>query len=206
MKFKDLKPDFILDMDTETEVIHIHLNHEHIPNGLFYSKNRYLKHSFQGKEIMSSDDYIRTKAIWYFDFTKQKKIEVVPFGDFDINQVDIMGNYLYYTKITDKDNDGLLTNDYCHGEIHRINLISFEAHYCCDIHPYNFHGFEVATEKYIVFLSEDQILDTSEIVFIDIENRKKAVVSDSWKDGLDYKFIFNEEKKTNVCSCKKICR
>ncbi|AGK96497.1 hypothetical protein [Clostridium pasteurianum] len=99
---------------------------------------------------------------------------------------------------------GLLIDDYYSGEIYRINIESFKVEYCCDIEPYNFHGFEMATEKYIVFRSEDQIPDTEEIVFIDLENRKKAVLRNSWDiDELDYKFIFDEEKNPIYIATKK---
>lgn len=204
MKLIDMKAEFILDTDTETEVIHINLNYRNIPNGMFYSKNRYLKYDFYGKEIKNSDDYIRIKSIWYIDFKSKRKIEVVPFGEFDINEAEIMGDYLYYTKITDKDNDGILTGDYYNGQIYRINIENFKVEYCCDIEPYNFHGFEMATEKYIVFRSEDQIPDMEEIVFIDLYNRKKAVLKNSWNiDELDYKFIFDEEKNPIYIVTKK---
>lgn len=103
---------------------------------------------------------------------------------------------LYFTKIIDKDNDDLLKDDYYGGEIHRINLKSFQVEYCCDIDPYNFHGFEAASERYIVFRSEDQIPDTTEIVFIDLKEKKKAVLISIWdSEEMDYKFIYDEEKK-----------
>ena len=194
MELKDMKSDFVLDNDTETEVINLY--YEDIRNGVFYFKYRILKHNFMGKEIEDSNDYIRIKSLWYFDFKSKTKIEVVPFGEFDINETKVMGNYLYFTKIIDKDNDGLLKDDYYDGEIHRINLKSFQVEYCCDIKPYNFHGFEVASERYIVFYSEDQIPDTTEIVFIDLKEKKKAILISIWdSEEMDHKFIYNEERK-----------
>lgn len=193
MKLNDIKSDFAFDSDTETEVIHLH--YDDIANGMFYFKYRYLKCDFNGKEIKDSDDYIRTKSIWYIDFLTKTKVEIVPFGEFDVNEARKMGNYLYYTKITDMDNDGLLTEDYSRGEIFRINLKSFRTEYCCDLEHYNFHGFEMATERYIVFRSEDQIPDTAEIIFIDLKEKKKAVFTSIWDtEELDYKFILDKEQ------------
>lgn len=51
--------------------------------------------------------------------------EIVPVGNFDIDNVLVIGDYLYYIKITDKDNDGFLTNDYNNGDIYRINIHNF---------------------------------------------------------------------------------
>lgn len=194
MKLTDMKSDFFLDSDTETDIIN--LCYEDIANGTFYFKNRILKYDFMGKKIEDSSDYITIKSIWYVDFKNKTKVEVVPFGEFDINEIRLMGKYLYFTKIIDKDKDGVLKNDYCSGEIHRINLKSLQIEYCCDIDPYNFHGFETATERYIVFISEDQIPDTTEIVFIDLKEKKKAVLMSIWdSDEMDYQFIYDEEQK-----------
>jgi hypothetical protein len=202
MKLINMKSGFILDSDTVTDVIHI--EHEDIPNGMFYFKHRHLEYSFKGEEIKDPDDYIRIKSVWYTDFKDQTKIEVIPFGEFDINEAKIFGNYLYFTKISDKDNDGFLNNDYCGGEIHRINIKNFQIEFCCDISPYNFHGFEMATERYIVFRSEDQIPDTTEIIFIDLKNRKKAVLTNSWDmEDMEIKFIFDEEHNIKYVITKR---
>lgn len=103
---------------------------------------------------------------------------------------------MYFTKITDKDNDGTLENDYkSGGDIYRVNINNLQVEFCCNIGPYNFHGFEVANERFLVFLSEDQIPDTSELVFVDLVNKTKAVLLNSWNDEeMDYKFIFDESK------------
>lgn len=202
MKLTDLSTDFIIDNDTESEIIH--LDYEDISGGTFYYKYRYLKYDFNGKKIKDSNDYIRVKSIWYINFSSRAKTEVVPFGEFDINEARVMGNYLYYTRITDRDNDGLLKNDYFRGQIYRVNLDNFHSEYCCDIEPYYFHGFEAATEEYIVFLSEDRIPDTSEIVFIDLKNKKKAVITNTWdEEEMDYKFIYDEGKNLRYIVIKK---
>lgn len=202
MNLTDLKTDFILDSDTDNDSIHLH--YEDITNGIIYFKHKFLKHSFMGKEIDNPEDYIRTKSVWYFDFKSKSKIEVISFGEYDINETRIIGNYLYFTKIIDRDNDGILKDDYYGGEIHRINLQSFKAEYCCDIDPYNFHGFEAAEERYLVFRSEDQIPDTSEIVFIDLKEKKKAVLISIWDtEEMDYKFIYDEEQKVEYVLLKR---
>lgn len=202
MNLTDLKTDFILDSDADNDSIHLH--YEDITNGIIYFKHKFLKHSFMGKEIDNPEDYIRTKSVWYFDFKSKSKIEVISFGEYDINETRIIGNYLYFTKIIDRDNDGILKDDYYGGEIHRINLQSFKAEYCCDIDPYNFHGFEAAEERYLVFRSEDQIPDTSEIVFIDLKEKKKAVLISIWDtEEMDYKFIYDEEQKVEYVLLKR---
>lgn len=193
MKIIDLKPDFIIDQDSETENIHIHVGDKDIPYGFFFTKHRYLSNDFKGNKIMDKEDYIRTKSLWYFNFKDKSKYEVIAFGDYDINQTSIIGDYLYFENITDKDNDGTLKNDYCGGGIYRVKINDLQVEFCCDIEPYNFHGFEVATEQFLVFRSEDQIPDTTEIVFIDLKNKTNAILLDEWNNQeMDYKFIFDE--------------
>lgn len=202
MKLIDMKPDFILDSDTETEVIHMH--YEEISNGMFYFKHKFLRYDFKGNEIKDPDDYIRIKSLWYIDLESKNRIEIIPFGDFDINDAKVMGSYLYYTKITDKDNDGLLKDDYYSGDIYRIKLKGFGNEYCCDTVPYIFHGFEVASERYIIFRSEDQIPDTEELVFHDLKNKKKAVITNSWDtEEIGYRFILDEQQNPRYVVTKK---
>lgn len=202
VKLNDMKSDFILDSDTETEVIYLH--HEEISNGMFYFKHKYLKYDFRGNEIKDPHDYIRTNSLFYIDLDNKNKVEVISFGDFDINYAMIIGNYLYFIKVTDKDNDGSLKDDYYSGDIYRINLKNFQVEYCCDTVPYIFHGFELATERYVVFRSEDRIPDTSEIIFIDLENKKKAIFTSSWdEDELNHKFIYDEKKNPIYIVAKK---
>lgn len=86
-----------------------------------------MKYDFKGNEIENLDDYIRFKSIWYIDFRNKTKLEVVPFGEFDVNEAEIMGKYLYFTKITDKDNDDIFKDDYVDGDIYRINIESLKS-------------------------------------------------------------------------------
>ncbi|MDP4145464.1 MAG: hypothetical protein Q8936_13425 [Bacillota bacterium] len=134
----------------------------------------------------------------------KNRLEILPFGEFDINDTRVMGKYLYFIKITDKDNDGLLKDDYYSGDIYRINLKDFNLEFCCNTVPYIFHGFEAASERYIVFRSEDRILDTTEIVFYDLEDKKKAVLTNSWDtDEMDYRFILDENQNPKYILIKK---
>lgn len=193
MKIIDLRPDFIIDKDSATETIHIHDGYKDIPYGFFFTKYKFLSHDFKGNKILDKKDHIRTKSLWYFNFKDKSKHEVIPFGDYDINETSIIGDYFYFTKITDKDRDGTLKDDYDGGEIFRVKINDLQVEYCCDIEPYIFHGFEVATEQYIVFRSEDKIPNTDEIVFVDLKNKTKAILLNDWKnDEMDYKFIFDE--------------
>lgn len=198
MKIIDIKPDFVLDNDTETEIIETNIHFKDIPNSMFYCKVKLLKCDFKGNKIESPDDYIRVKSIWNINFKNKSKTEVVPFGEFDVNDSAIIGKYLYFTKITDKDNDGLLKDDYSGGEICRINVESLKVEYCCNIGSYNFHHFEMGTEQYIAFRSEDQIPDIDEIVFIDLKNKKKAVIENyaysESNECMEYKFIIDESQ------------
>ncbi|WP_238885066.1 hypothetical protein [Clostridium sp. YIM B02551] len=193
MKIIELEPEFILDQDSEMEIIHMDVGYKDIPYGFFYTKYKYLSYDFNGKKIEDKKDYIRTKSLWFVDFSDKSKYEVLPFGDYDINETSIIGNYLYITKIIDKDQDGILEYDYDGGDIYRINIHNLQVEFCCNIEPYNFHGFEVATEQFLVFRSEDQIPDTDEIVFIDLKNKTKAILLNDWnKECMDYTFIFDE--------------
>ncbi|KPU44276.1 hypothetical protein OXPF_24440 [Oxobacter pfennigii] len=190
MKIIELEPDFILDEDSETEIIHIYEVHEDIALGFFYAKYKYLSYDFKGNKIKNKDDYIRTKSIWHINLRDKIKNQVIPFGSYDIN---IIGNYLYFTQIIDKDDDGLLKDDYYHGDIYRVNIYNHQVEFCCCIEPYIFHGFEAASEQFLVFRSEDRIPNIEEIVFVDLVHKQKAVLLNDWHKGeMGYRFISDE--------------
>lgn len=193
MKFTNLIPEFILDEDNKTDIIY--LENGEIRNGFFYRKCRYLNRDFNGNKIDNPNNYIRTSALWFCDLKAKSKIEIVPFGNYDIYEISLIGNYLYYIKATDKDNDGCLENDDFGGDIFRINIETLKNNFCCNIGTYDFHGFEAADEQFLVFRSEDQLPDTVEEIFIDLVNKRKAVIRssfDNYPGNVTYKYAYDE--------------
>lgn len=188
MELYNIKPSLILDSDTEDEVIYFS---ETTTTGFYYTKNNYLSTDFNNQPITEKDDYIRTKSIWYADLCNNSVSEVLPSGHFDINAIYLAQNYLYILKIVDKDQDGLLNNDYENGEIWRVNRRTHIEEYCFDIGEHNFHGFELASDQFVVFKSEDRIPDVTEIVLVDLKNKRKSTImniyeSENW---FDYRII-----------------
>lgn len=133
---------------------------------IFISKTSIRKVDFNGNVIDRNENKIRTKSIWLVNRKNDMKKEIIQYGEFDINDVYLTENYLYYVKIVDEDNDGLLLeNDYLSGEVWRLNRVTFDDHFCFKINPYYFHRFLSADDSYVVFISEDRIPDVTEIVF-----------------------------------------
>lgn len=191
----DLKPGFIVDSDLEEEVIHFA---ETTETGFYYVKHRHLKSDFLGRPIHNSTEYIRIKSIWYANLLTGEKVELLPFGDFDINYTYISQNYLYFTKNIDKDGDSRLDGqDYESGEVWRISRGTKSLEYCFDIGDYNFHNFILAGERFIIFTSEDTKPDMSEEVVIDLTEKKHAVVSTLHLPGQEYDYIFIKDNSDN---------
>lgn len=193
LEFVDLEPEIILDEDSNTDIVY--LDNGNIQSGFFYRKCRYLSKNFKDNIIEDPRNYIRTNSLWFANLKDKTNIELVPFGNYDISEIHIMGNFLYYIKSTDKDNDGFLENDCDGGDIYRINIHNLKQEYCCSTSTYNFHGFEAADEDFLIFRSEDQIPDTVEEVIWDIINKRKAVLQSRLNLGpgcVDYKYITDE--------------
>lgn len=112
---------------------------------VFISKTLIRKNDFNGKLIVEPDNRIRTKSIWMVDTKDDVNTEIIHHGDFDINEVYFTENDLYYLKITDTDNDGLLLeSDYNNGYVWRLHRDTLEQAFCFKVEPYKFHRFLTA--------------------------------------------------------------
>jgi hypothetical protein len=192
MTIHKLVPNAILDTDNESEVIYFV---ECTPDDVYYTKNKYFDTDFKGSPIQNTGDYIRTKSVWYGDIKTNSSIEIIPYGQFDINDFYLAGDFLYFVKIIDKDNDGILTNDYDTGEIWRVRLDGSAAEYCFDLGHYRHHGFLACDEKFIVFESEDNIPDTTELVVLDLEKKRhfEIHILHGDENTFDYRVVKNSQ-------------
>lgn len=173
---------------------------------IFISKTSIRKVDFNGNVIESNEDKIRTKSIWLVNRKLDLKKEIIPYGEFDINDVYLTGNYLYYVKIVDEDNDGLLLeNDYLSGEVWRLNRVTFDDHFCFKINPYYFHRFLSADDSYVVFVSEDRIPDVTEIVFLNLTTKQSAVLNNTnEKNWCDFRVVNNQKGEPDYFIYKQV--
>lgn len=191
----DLVPSFTVDSDVEEQTIYFSKTTE---NGLYYAKHRYLHTDFFGRPIEDRVNFIRIKSIWYTDLTTGQKVELVPFGEFDINNTYLSKDYLYFIKNIDRDGDGILSGqDYESGEVWRINRNTNSLEFCFDIGEYNLHFFEVGGERYVIFTSEDTKPDMTEEVVVDLVERKRAVISSLHLPGKEYDYRFIKDATDN---------
>lgn len=149
-------------------------------------------HVFYSKTIIPKDeDGIPITSIWMFNTTNETSKEVIPFGDFAIHDAYAAGNYLYFVKIVDVDQDGMLRElDYDYGEMWRVDLSTIKAEPCFMIQPYNFHRILTANDDYIVFISEDRVPDVTEIVFYSIKAQQFSVLNNDYeKDWYDFRIV-----------------
>lgn len=160
-------------------------------DNIFVSKTRIRNCDFHGRVIEHEEDKIRMKSIWLVRKDDSLKKEIIPYGDFDINDVYLTENYLYYVKIIDEDNDGLLLDDdYNSGEVWRVSKTTFKEEFCFKIKPYYFHRFLSANDAYVVFVSEDRIPNVSEIVFYNILTKQFSVLNNDYeKEWYDYRLV-----------------
>ncbi|MFP5116005.1 hypothetical protein ACSU64_27225 [Bacillaceae bacterium C204] len=195
MQISQVKPTFIIDADQVEEVIHFDVSRNQ--NGLFYTKYRYLTTDFQGRPILEEDKYIRIKSLWYSDLINEHTEELVPSGSYDIQEIHIAENYVYFVKILDKDGDGLLVEDYNTGaEIWRVNKTHKTLEFCFNCKDkYTHFSFETANDNVVVFRDEDEI---TELFFVDLLNHRLASLSVSYDDdGNNFDFRFVEDDKNN---------
>lgn len=206
MRRFEMEPYFIIDTDTETEVIDTNINFYGISNGMFYTKVRYLTSDSQGNQIKNQDGFIRVKVLYHVDLKKNIRTEILPFGEFDIKETKIMGSYLYFIKISNKDHDKELS--YFRKDIYRVNIESLKMEYCCEVVPYDFLNFEMATDQYLIFCSRYETNDLDHIVVVDLINKKKVILGKVqwWNEYVytDYKFIIDENEKLSSVVIKKL--
>lgn len=195
MQISEIKPTNILDVDQVDEVIHFVSDGKQ--NTFYFTKHRYLNTDFTGKSILEDDKFIRTKSLWYADLTNGQIEELIPFGSFDIQEIHIAENYVYFIKILDKDRDGLLEEkDYHTGaEIWKVNKKQKTLEFCFECKgKYNHFGFETANDDVVVFRDEDEIV---ELVFVDISNQRYASIFNYCEGESNFDFRFVEDEKNN---------
>ncbi|MCY9753325.1 hypothetical protein M5X00_03480 [Paenibacillus alvei] len=149
------------------------------------------EYDFNGNFIPKVEDRIQISSIWMYDIKNEVSKEIIQFGNFDINDVYVTGNYLYFVKIIDADQDGILSEvDYGKGEMWRVHLPTLKVDYCFKIQPYNFHRFLTANDDYIVFISEDRLPYVTEIVFYSIKSQKFSVLNNYYeRDWYDFRIV-----------------
>ena len=173
---------------------------------IFISKTRNREIDFSGNMIANNEDKICTKSIWIVNYKANVKKEVIPYGEFDVQDVYLTENYLYYVKVVDSDSDGLLLEkDYLSGEVWRLNRSTLDNSFCFKIDPFYFHRFLSANDSYVVFVSEDRIPDVTEIVFYNLTTNKCAVLKNIYeKNWYDFRLISNHEAEPDYFIYKEI--
>ncbi len=164
---------------------------------MYFKKVKYLTVDFNGNKILSDEDHVIVRSLWCINLKENAINEIVPFGNFDIGDIYITKNYVYFLKIIDKDQDGNLNDDFPSGEVWRVDKQSGTIEMCFDCGNYIFHGFEAANDRYVIFCSQDRVPDLTEIVIIDVLDSKYTVISvpadDEQEDNYDYHFITDYE-------------
>lgn len=204
MEINKIQPSTILDADQVDEIIHFYAG-TYIQNLVFYNKTRYLKSDFNGSILPDEDNYIRTRSLWYADLINGTTKEIVPFGKYDINDFHIAHNYVYFIKITDKDGDGHLDDDYSNGgEIWRVNRFNNIVEFCFDCKDkFDHFSFETANDDIVVYRTEDEV---TELIFIDLTNNRIAYLESSWEkddNSFDFRFVEDENKNPTHILTKK---
>ncbi|WP_342565759.1 hypothetical protein NST84_11820 [Paenibacillus sp. FSL R7-0345] len=173
---------------------------------VFIAKTCIRKIDFNGNVIGSSDKEIRSKSVWKVNHKIDVKQEMIQNGEFDIHDIYLTENYLYYVKIIDEDNDGLLLeNDYLNGEMWRVHRTTFVNDFCFKVTPFYFHRFLSANDAYVVFVSEDRVPDITEIVFYDLAAKKYAVFNNRYeKNWYDYRLVNNQYGEPDYFIYKKV--
>ena len=193
MEISQIKPTSILDTDQVDEVIHFDVYGNQ--NQLFFVKYRYLTTDFKGKPILENDKYIRIKSLQYADLINGHTEEIVSYGLYDIQEIHIAENYVYFIKILDEDDDGFLEGDYGRGaEIWRVNKIGRTLEFCFDCKDkYTHFSFETANDDVVVFRNEDEV---TELFFADLLNHQIAgLLIDDGDNNFDFRFA--EDEKNN---------
>lgn len=173
---------------------------------VFIGKTCIRKIDFNGNVIGSPNNEIRTRSVWRLNYTTDVKQEMIQYGEFDINDIYLTENYLYYVKIIDEDNDGLLLeNDYLNGEMWRVHRKTLVNDFCFKVTPFYFHRFLSANDAYVVFVSEDRIPDITEIVFYDLAAKKYAVLNNRYeKNWCDFRLVNNQNGEPDYFIYKKV--
>lgn len=158
-----------------------------------FAKYRRLTTDFHGKPILDEDKYIRIKSLWYADLVNGNTKELVPYGHYDIQEIHIAQNYVYFIKIVDKNNNGFL--DYGDAEIWRVNKAKKTLEFCFDCKDkYTHFSFETANDNVVVFRVEDEV---TQLYFVDLLNHKVAELLINHEKVNNFDFRFVEDEKYN---------
>lgn len=191
MEISKLNPTNILDTDQVNEVIHFDMFGNQ--KEFIFAKYRRLTTDFHGKPILDEDKYIRIKSLWYADLVNGNTKELVPYGHYDIQEIHIAQNYVYFIKIVDKNNNGFL--DYGDAEIWRVNKAKKTLEFCFDCKDkYTHFSFETANDNVVVFRVEDEV---TQLYFVDLLNHKVAELLINHEKVNNFDFRFVEDEKYN---------
>lgn len=191
MEISKLNPTNILDTDQVNEVIHFDMFGNQ--KEFIFAKYRRLTTDFHGKPILDEDKYIRIKSLWYADLVNGNTKELVPYGHYDIQEIHIAQNYVYFIKIVDKNNNGFL--DYGDAEIWRVNKAKKTIEFCFDCKDkYTHFSFETANDNVVVFRVEDEV---TQLYFVDLLNHKVAELLINHEKVNNFDFRFVEDEKYN---------
>lgn len=206
MMVTSLEPDFIMDEGKDIEIMYSAYKDTGIPNKFFYTKSTISNIDFNDNVISNIKNYIKISSLWLADLTTKTKIEIIPFGNFDIIDALVIGDYLYYRKITDKDHDGILKKDYDRGDIYRINISTFKQELCCHIDLYDFFQYETADNQFLIYDCEEDNSDNMYVMIIDIINKRRAILINSFgctPESIHFEFILNDHNLIESLIIKK---
>lgn len=201
MEISQLNPTSILDADQIDEVIHFDVFGNQ--KEFIFAKYRRLTTDFHGKPILDEDKYIRIKSLWYADMVNGNTEELVPYGHYDIQEIHIAQNYVYFIKIVDKDNDGVLDENYGDAEIWRVNKAKKTVEFCFDCKDkYTDFSFETANDNVVVFRNEDEV---TQLFFVDLLNYKVAelLIDHGGENEFDFSFVEDEKNNPTYLLTKK---
>ena len=189
MDFKTLSlvgGNIMLDHHTSEETIRIYW--EATEEGFFYLKQRVLQRENVGADDPDYEDSIRFRSIWYADLKTSTVTEVVPYGNYDISEFRATSaSYFYFHKL-----------DYEKGQqICRVHKQTKEVEVCTNTDD-DFHGFEIVTDRYVMYQSEDKIPDVSELVIVDMVEQKIAAISMNRNDTDQFEYLFTVDAKGEI--------
>ena len=188
MDFKTLSLislDYAFDVHSDEESIRLDWNHD--TSKFYYLKQKFLPNA-DLKFKNDDNDLIRFRSIWQIDLLTIKTIEVIPYGNYDIDEFrTCSNNYFYFHQI-----------DYLTGSsIVRFNKSTHEVEKCFQTAE-DFHGFEIVTDRYIVYRSEDREPDLSELIIIDMNNLEFTSIEMIRDDEQQFEFEFLKNENGEI--------
>lgn len=188
MEFKTLAligKSFSIDYHSDEEVIR--LDWQATEEGFYYFKQKYLSPTLLGAQS-AYDDELRVRSLWYANLKTSEVHEILPYGNFDIEDFRVSSKSYYY----------FLKNDYSAGmQVCRIDSETKTVEFCVRVDE-DFHGFELVTDQYIMYRSEDKIPDVSELVIVDLKNKKITALAMTRNDTDQYEFLFVIDSEQHI--------